>query len=764
MKDEQKENVDEQSKNDNQPVKQIKPSTDIADSIVTILVDKIISDAVINSKVNDIYKTINNHCFDFLTNFVNPYLKTRFIFYENGIEDLNKQKNKFYFCRKPVEKLNTWCTLPEPKNNEIDRCANTKTKLVKYKKYTDLKDDGLKETSFALDAEEDIKHMKTNDNNVFDENEDHSNYNIGIKKNKEKKNNEINTKKNVVSNNNKENNNNNKENKENKEKEIKKEKPKRVNLYNINNTPKKKEKEEILELSTVDDLPVESYENKYSIINSNEENEKLRKEKELDIERKQEMKKIEKERQEKRNRQLLMKRMEKEFDSNRLTFDPDGKVINLKYQNYDNLENGFVFSKLRIKTEKNKRKSVLNLKDIVYPIEGVEQNQQNENKNESISNTRRSTLKGKDNFYKNIDSELSKIKVEKNDEDLMWNNNNKNRNKNNNNKEKKESVLPSGGNFDKIIPEIGVVITGENAREVKEGGFDYVKKYNKPSFNELSRYISESINFNSKNLSSIMNSNNDLNKKNYNINNYANNDYIKTEENNYIGYKEEFNDNNPLIQNAHSLNNNVKYYSPNSNRYNNLSINQSNLNSNRINVLKSYDKVKSENKQYQSIQLSKNLDMNNQNLKDIFDEAINTNTNNTKNKYLKSFDVNNFENMNYLEKAVLPFKNLRYKKQNGIRQLVDIGKESNNEIKYTDESYMNKFNSQILNNKEWGKDDNDIYKMQERLNKEMNNENKSLFRKQRNNNRMKNLGIQIMTEGNKIRERKIPLFGGNLNK
>jgi len=29
---------------------------------------------------------------------------------------------------------------------------------------------------------------------------------------------------------------------------------------------------------------------------------------------------------------------------------------------------------------------------------------------------------------------------------------------------------------------------------------------------------------------------------------------------------------------------------------------------------------------------------------------------------------------------------------------------------------------------------------------------------------MKNLGIQIMTEGNNKRERKVPLFGGNLNK
>ena len=482
---EEKTDINEKLINDNKILTQIKPATDIADSIATILVDKIISDAVINSKVNDIYKTLNSHCFDFLTNNINPYLKTRFIFYENGVEDLNQQKKELYFSSKPLEKLNTWSILPEPKNNDIDRCANTKTKLKKYKKYTELKDDGLIENSFALDAEEDIKHIKNDNNNALNENKDNINNKLGIK-NKNEKNN---SKKNVVN----ESNINKDNNKIIKEKEVKKKIVKKSYNYSNENSPKKKEKEEILELSTVNDLPVESYENKYSLINSNEENEKLRKEKELDIERKEEMKKLEKERLEKKNRQSLLKRMEKEFDSNRLTFDPDGKVINLKYQNYDNLENGFVFSKLKIKTEKNKRKSVLNLKDVVYPIEGVDPNQQNENKNESILNTRRSTLKGRENsnLLKIIDSEISKIKIEKNDEDKNWNNNKKD-----NNKKKKESVLPSGGNFDKIIPEIGVIIHGENAREIKEGGFDYVKKYNKPSFNELSRFISESINLN----------------------------------------------------------------------------------------------------------------------------------------------------------------------------------------------------------------------------------------------------------------------------
>ena len=725
-------------------INKVKPSSDIADSIATLIVDKIVFDAVRNSIINDIYKKINSHCFDYLTNFFNPYLKNRFIFYEKGIEDLNHLKEEKFFCRKPIEKLNTWTLLPEPKCCGVDRCANTKTKLIKYKKYTELKNDGLKESSFALDAEDDLRHIKNNDNNVFDDHEDHTNYNLNIKSKKENKSSVNNIKKNVVQNISKENN-----IKTNVKKEIKKS---TKQLFKLNdNKPEKKEKEEILELSTVNDLPAEAYENKYSLINSNEENDKLRREREFEIIKKEEMKKLEKERQDKKNKQLLMKRMEKEFDSNRLTFDPDGKIINLKYQNYDNLEGGFVFSKLKIKSEGAKKKSTFNLMDVIYPIEGLDPTKGSENKNESISNTRRSSkIKGRQSILKKIESDISKIKVEKNQEDNMWNKNNKS-----NNKEKKESILPSGANFEKIIPETGVIITGEKQNEVKEGGFDYVKKYNRPSFNELSRFISESLNLNSHNYSSLMNSNNDLNKNNRNINNYGNNDRLKGEDS-YIGYKEEFNDNNPLIKNAHNMNN-VKYNSPNSNKYSNLSNNNSNLKSKRSYLINSYDRIKTEGNDYKSIQLSNNFDINNQNLKNIFDDAI---IKDTKNKYMKSMDVDNLDNLNYLQKAVLPFKNLRYKKQNGVRQLIGINEDFNKESRYG-QAFMNKFNSQIINNKEWGKEENDIYKIQEKLNNEMEADNKSLFRKQRNNNRMKNLGMQIMTEGNNKRERKVSLFGGN---
>ena len=71
-----------------------KTTSDIADTLAMVLIDKIISTAVITSKVNQTYNTLNDHCFNYLTNFINPYLETNFIFYENGVEDPEYQKNQ----------------------------------------------------------------------------------------------------------------------------------------------------------------------------------------------------------------------------------------------------------------------------------------------------------------------------------------------------------------------------------------------------------------------------------------------------------------------------------------------------------------------------------------------------------------------------------------------------------------------------------------------------------------------------------------------
>ena len=186
------------------------------------------------------------------------------------------------------------------------------------------------------------------------------------------------------------------------------------------------------------------------------------------------------------------------------------------------------------------------------------------------------------------------------------------------------------------------------------------------------------------------------------------------------------------------------------------------MNPKKRNLLNSYDKINTEIEQYQSIQLSKNFEENHIRLKNIFDEPI---TSNLGKNYLKSINVNNLDRMNYFEKAVLPFKKFTNKKK--LKELGQMRKEKENQIKKnSDEAYINKFNSEIINNKDWGKEDDDPLKAQQKLREEMENENKPnnirLPRINNYNNRMKNLGIQIMSEGNNNRQRKIPLFGGNL--
>ena len=731
------------SHKENQNNNENKATSDIAETIATILIDKMISTAVITTKVNQTYKTLNDHCFNYLTNFINPYLESDFIFYENGIEDCDYQKKQIYFCHKPLEKLNTWELIPEPDTCEMDRYANNKTKVVKFNKYTDIKMDNVKESSVAFDVSEDTKIMKNNEN-VYDEStklpknkkrekEEEKSYN---NKNQLLKSTDLKTSSQSLIKSSK---NISEVIKEDKQKQKIEQKRARLNKYIENTPPKKKEKEEILEISVTDDLPKEAYENVFSIINSSDENNRLRIEREIQIEQKKAARLAEIER-EKKAKQKLYRRTEKDFDSNRLTFDPNGKIINLRTIN-ESLAGDFVYSRIRVKPVQNKKKEILELKDVIYPIQGMELSNTKYTKNDTYTNN-------KDNANNKIDADISKIIVEKNYEDKI--------NKSNFNKKKekdKGSILPSGYNFDKFVPEVGVVITGENDKDKKEGGFEYIKKFNKPSFNELSRFISQSIN--SGNFSSYLNSS-DINANNKSINN----EYVKTDENNYIGYKEEFNENNPLMQNVHKMNNiNLKYSSPDLKKFNSLKI--YNPNSRQRKLLNSYDKINTEIGVNQSIQLSKNFDTNNIHLKNIFDEPL---TSNLGKNYFKSIDVNGFDKMNYFEKAVLPFKKFTSKKKLNELKQMKIEKEQMQK-KNSDEAYINKFNSKIINNKDWGKEEEDPTKVQQKLLEEIENENKpknNLRLPKINNNRMKNLGLKIMTEGNNIRQRKNPLFGGNL--
>ena len=73
----------------------------------------------------------------------------------------------------------------------------------------------------------------------------------------------------------------------------------------------------------------------------------------------------------------------------------------------------------------------------------------------------------------------------------------------------------SGNNFRLVKPEIGVIISNENNKQKKEGGFEYIKKYNKPSMNEYNQKLS----YNSQNSNNLLSSYISLDNNTENVNN-----------------------------------------------------------------------------------------------------------------------------------------------------------------------------------------------------------------------------------------------------
>ena len=98
-------------------------------------------------------------------------------------------------------------------------------------------------------------------------------------------------------------------------------------------------------------------------------------------------------------------------------------------------------------------------------------------------------------------------------------------------------TYPYGGsNFELITPETGVIIHTEDEKIVKKGGFNYYNKYKKPSMKDYNELSERTIKLNQQLYSSP------LINKNYSVENLE-----------YIGFKKEFKDDNPLINNTNKM-------------------------------------------------------------------------------------------------------------------------------------------------------------------------------------------------------------------
>ena len=399
----------------------------------------------------------------------------------------------------------------------------------------------------------------------------------------------------------------------------------------------------------------------------------------------------------------------KDLDGKKYTFDSNGKIIKIKSKITieSNLGNEFYWSKPITKdirtfrqSQKIPRKSVNhNMKNRklddftkgIIPAKSTKNLDSNFNIDEDEEeekfnkfNNRRSSLKIGKNTIKKIREE-SEIIRNPNDEDLF-----KRKNKLKILEKKNDYIIPSGQNFDIMIPEVGVTIINEKKKK-KIGGFNFSEKFNKPSMEEFSKLAFDTENLNSKRfLSGSLSHKKILSDSNVNNTNDNN-------KNNYIGYSKEFNNDNPLIQNAHPIILNKR----NSFSQNNI-LNYDNLNYNKSELMN-------------EIKLSKKLN-NVINLKSIFNE-------NDENKNFKSYKNLNIKSMRPTGSNIF--------RRNISGNLFKFKTEENN-YDIINEKKIDKFNFKIVKDRNWGLD-----------NDQFNNKN-NYFVKPHKNNHIKELGVRIV--------------------
>ena len=700
-----------------------------ADNVVSIILEKIITNIIVEKKIKDSYSKIPSHCFSYLKKLISTYLKNNFIFYENGIDDLSFQQNLMHFEKEPINKINKWDFIKEPSPPKYDRHITGKNKVIKLKR----KDENNNNIDSEIKDKEnnnisDINSVQINSKNEIEENNiKEKKEKIVIKKIIHKKRYKMKKKFGEIV----------------KEKELKRElmlqkEKNKKNTDMINNKNKKNKNEEADEENDDEDnfvLEMTSHDLKnidmtYKLYNDNEENDLLRKERELLlIEKEKERIKEEKKKKKEKQKKLKLLINKNNINSNILTFDPNGKIIKKNLlANINIIKRDLPKPQLSIKDSNNKSTEIVKQRHSLFQIK--------EKSKQSLNNK-----KTKNELV--ICNPNDKVKLF--DFDYLKQ------------KNREQEIKLGGNNFELVQPETGVIISNENNNQKKEGGFNYLKKYNKPSMNEYNK-----LSYNSQNSINFLSSYMPIYDDNFNSN----------ENQNYIGYKEEFSENNnPLLQDGYkmpSLNS-----TRNNNEFKNEGNENKNINKDNLDLLKnkkkflkigknktpkilihSYDyhnnRMNSNRyKSFNSIRLNDN--MADSNLKNIFNE-------NEENKINKKYNSIENDSYSYLRnKEYILSINRKYKKRRELPLITENNGNKNILDELVDINKINKFNYRIVKNKKWGNDNHPdpIYHERNNLIKFGNylqtDAKINSFRKDKLNNIIKDSGINII---NNIRERK----------
>ena len=406
-------------------------SYQISEGIVKIIIDKIIINSIYEANMNKINNQLNDYYFEYLQGQIEPLFEENFINYTNLKNDENKL---FWKTPKPPE--NQWIEILEPETVENDRYESSEVNIQEIKSKKEI----ISETNEGIENIENIE----NNNNTIKKNQTKEK-NLRLKTIRQKnKNEEI-----LVNDENKnENNNNDIDNKtKNNQKLVN-------NMANTIQNNRGKKRIVMVEFPS-EDIPGIETEFKHDIYEPSNIH-ILRKDKEEEIKNKEKEIKLNKDKgnalKKKEEIEKLIKNV-KTIDSNKFTFDSNGKIISFKAYKLDNLSKDFTFIKNNIK-EKNEKEEVVPIKSKKFARQSVKE------QNEEI------VIRDNSRMFEHYGNEEKK---EKN----------------------KEKIIPSGSNFKLILPNIGVVVKENNNK--KEGSRDFNKYFKKYSMKDYDKILNEYV-------------------------------------------------------------------------------------------------------------------------------------------------------------------------------------------------------------------------------------------------------------------------------
>ena len=406
-------------------------SYQISEGIVKIIIDKIIINSIYEANMNKINNQLNDYYFEYLQGQIEPLFEENFINYTNLKNDENKL---FWKTPKPPE--NQWIEILEPETVENDRYESSEVNIQEIKSKKEI----ISETNEGIENIENIE----NNNNTIKKNQTKEK-NLRLKTIRQKnKNEEI-----LVNDENKnENNNNDIDNKtKNNQKLVN-------NMANTIQNNRGKKRIVMVDFPS-EDIPGIETEFKHDIYEPSNIH-ILRKDKEEEIKNKEKEIKLNKDKgnalKKKEEIEKLIKNV-KTIDSNKFTFDSNGKIISFKAYKLDNLSKDFTFIKNNIK-EKNEKEDVVPIKSKKFARQSVKE------QNEEI------VIRDNSRMFEHYGNEEKK---EKN----------------------KEKIIPSGSNFKLILPNIGVVVKENNNK--KEGSRDFNKYFKKYSMKDYDKILNEYV-------------------------------------------------------------------------------------------------------------------------------------------------------------------------------------------------------------------------------------------------------------------------------